>query len=55
MNLQQHHLAAVADANRLADTHGNILPDVYLIKPRSTVEDLARDTNSELAKDCFMQ
>jgi ribosome-binding ATPase len=40
----------VADANRLADKHGNILPDVYLMKSGSTVGDLARDIHSELAK-----
>jgi ribosome-binding ATPase YchF (GTP1/OBG family) len=40
----------VADASRLSDKYGNILPDVYLMKSRSTVEDLARDIHSELAK-----
>jgi ribosome-binding ATPase YchF (GTP1/OBG family) len=40
----------VADAGRLSDKYGNILPDVYLMKSRSTVEDLARDIHSELAK-----
>ena len=40
----------VADASRLSDKYGNILPDVYLMKAGSTVEDLARDIHSELAK-----
>ena len=40
----------VADASRLSDKYGNILPDVYLMKSGSTVEDLARDIHSELAK-----
>jgi len=40
----------VADAGRLSDKYGNILPDVYLMKAGSTVEDLARDIHSELAK-----
>ena len=40
----------VADATRLSDKYGNILPDVYLMKSGSTVEDLARDIHSELAK-----
>ena len=40
----------VADASKLSDKYGNILPDVYLMKSGSTVEDLARDIHSELAK-----
>jgi ribosome-binding ATPase YchF (GTP1/OBG family) len=40
----------VADASRLSDKYGNVLPDVYLMKSGSTVEDLARDIHSELAK-----
>ena len=40
----------VADASRLSDKYGNILPDVYLMKSGSTVEDLARDIHSQLAK-----
>jgi ribosome-binding ATPase len=40
----------VADAGRLSDKYGNVLPDVYLMKSGSTVEDLARDIHSELAK-----
>jgi ribosome-binding ATPase len=40
----------VADASRLSDKYGNILPDVYLMKSGSTVEDLAREIHSELAK-----
>jgi ribosome-binding ATPase YchF (GTP1/OBG family) len=40
----------VADASRLSDKYGNILPDVYLMKSGSNIEDLARDIHSELAK-----
>jgi ribosome-binding ATPase len=48
--LRMNAVYPVADANRLADKHGNILPDVYLMKSGSTVGDLARDIHSELAK-----
>src|SRR5919198_1284876 len=48
--LKMNAVYPVADANRLADKHGNILPDVYLMKSGATVEDLAKDIHSELAK-----
>jgi len=48
--LRMNAVYPVADANRLADKHGNILPDVYLMKSGSTVGDLAKDIHSELAK-----
>ena len=41
----------VADASKLTDKYGNILPDVYLLPSGSTVEDLARQIHSELAKN----
>ncbi len=39
----------VADVKKLSDKHGNILPDVFLMEPSSTVEDLAKSIHSELA------
>jgi ribosome-binding ATPase YchF (GTP1/OBG family) len=40
----------VADTGKLSDKHGNILPDVYLMKSGSTIEDLAREIHTELVK-----
>jgi ribosome-binding ATPase YchF (GTP1/OBG family) len=48
--LRMNAVYPVADANKLADKHGNILPDVYLMKSGSTVEHLASEIHSELAK-----
>jgi len=48
--LRMNAVYPVADVNKLSDKHGNILPDVYLMKPGSTVEDLAKEIHSELAK-----
>jgi hypothetical protein len=48
--LRMNAVYPVADESKLSDKYGNILPDVYLMKSGSTVEDLARDIHSELAK-----
>jgi ribosome-binding ATPase len=48
--LRMNTVYPVADASKLSDKYGNILPDVYLMKSGSTVGDLARDIHSELAK-----
>jgi ribosome-binding ATPase YchF (GTP1/OBG family) len=48
--LRMNTVYPVADVNKLSDKHGNILPDVYLMKPGSTVEDLAKEIHSELVK-----
>jgi ribosome-binding ATPase YchF (GTP1/OBG family) len=48
--LRMNTVYPVADASKLSDKYGNILPDVYLMKFGSTVGDLARDIHSELAK-----
>jgi ribosome-binding ATPase YchF (GTP1/OBG family) len=48
--LRMNTVYPVADASKLTDKHGNILPDVYLMKSGATVEDLAKDIHSELAK-----
>lgn len=48
--LKMNAVYPVADASKLADKHGNVLPDVYLLPTGSTVEDLARQVHSELAK-----
>ncbi len=48
--LKMNAVYPVADAQKLADKHGNVLPDVYLMRTGSTVEDLAREIHSDLAK-----
>lgn len=48
--LRMNTIYPVADATNLSDKDGNILPDVYLLKSGSTVEDLAKEVHSELAK-----
>jgi ribosome-binding ATPase YchF (GTP1/OBG family) len=48
--LKMNTVYPVADASNLSDKDGNVLPDVYLLPAGSTVEDLARQIHSELAK-----
>ena len=48
--LKMNAVYPVADAQKLADKHGNVLPDVYLMRSGSTVEGLAHEIHSELAK-----
>lgn len=48
--LKMNAVYPVADAKKMSDKHGNVLPDVYLMRSGSTVEDLAREIHSELAK-----
>jgi hypothetical protein len=49
--LRMNAVYPVADSAKLADKHGNVLPDVYLLPSGSTVEDLARQIHSDLAKN----
>jgi ribosome-binding ATPase YchF (GTP1/OBG family) len=48
--LRMNAVYPIADVSKLSDKHGNILPDVYLMKSGSTVEDLAREIHTELVK-----
>lgn len=48
--LKMNAVYPVADATKYSDKHGNVLPDVYLMRSGSTVEDLAKEIHSELAK-----
>lgn len=48
--LKMNAIYPVANVQNFADKHGNVLPDVYLMKSGSTVEDLAREIHSDLAK-----
>lgn len=48
--LKMNAIYPVADVQKFSDKHGNALPDVYLMRSGSTVEDLAREIHSELAK-----
>ena len=48
--LKMNAVYPVADLQKLSDKHGNVLPDVYLMRSGSTVEDLAREIHTDLAK-----
>jgi ribosome-binding ATPase YchF (GTP1/OBG family) len=48
--LRMNTIYPVANASKLSDKHGNVLPDVYLMKEGSSIEDLAKEIHSELAK-----
>lgn len=48
--LRMNAVYPIADVSKLSDKHGNILPDVYLMKSGSTIEDLAREIHTELVK-----
>lgn len=48
--LKMNAVYPVADVKKMSDKHGNVLPDVYLMRSGSTVEDLAKEIHSELAK-----
>lgn len=49
--LRMNTVYPVADGSKLTDKQGNVLPDVYLLPSGSTVEDLARQIHSDLAKN----
>jgi ribosome-binding ATPase len=46
--LRMNSVYPVADAERLMDKHGNVLPDVYLLPSGSTVDDLAKAVHTDL-------
>jgi ribosome-binding ATPase YchF (GTP1/OBG family) len=48
--LRMNAVYPVADIQKFSDKHGNVLPDIYLMRSGSTVEDLAKEIHSELAK-----
>jgi ribosome-binding ATPase YchF (GTP1/OBG family) len=48
--LKMNSIYPVADAEKLTDKHGRVLPDVYLMPTGSSVEDLARVIHTDLAK-----
>ncbi len=48
--LKMNAVYPVYDVQKLSDHHGNVLPDVYLMPDGASVEDLAREVHSELAK-----
>lgn len=49
--LRMNMVYPVADEKRLADTHGNVLPDVYLMPPGSTPLDLAGEIHTRLVEN----
>lgn len=48
--LKMNAIYPVADAEKLTDKHGKVLPDVYLMPTGSSVEDLARTIHTDLVK-----
>jgi ribosome-binding ATPase len=48
--LRMNAVYPVADIQKFSDKHGNVLPDIYLMRSGSTVEDLAKEIHSDLAK-----
>ena len=48
--LKMNAIYPVADAEKIADTRGRVLPDVYLMPAGSTVEDLAGVVHTDLVK-----
>jgi len=49
--LKMNMIYPVADENNFSDTHGSVLPDVYLMSSDSTPIDLAREVHSKLAEN----
>ena len=49
--LRMNMVYPVADETRLADTHGNVLPDVYLMPSGSTPLDLAGEIHTRLVEN----
>jgi len=48
--LKMNSIYPVANAEKLSDRTGKILPDLILLKDGSTIEDLAREIHSDLTK-----
>lgn len=48
--LKMNSIYPVADAEKLTDKNGKVLPDVYLMQTGSTVEDLAGTIHTDLAR-----
>jgi hypothetical protein len=48
--LRMNAIYPVADAEKIADKHGRVLPDVFLMPTGSTVEELAKEVHSDLLK-----
>lgn len=48
--LKMNAIYPVADAEKLTDKHGNVLPDVFLMPTGSTVEELAGTIHTDLVK-----
>ncbi len=48
--LKMNAIYPVADAEKLTDKHGRVLPDVYLMPTGSTVEELAGTIHTDLVK-----
>ncbi len=49
--LRMNMVYPVADEKKLADTHGNVLPDIYLMPPGATPIDLAGEIHTRLVEN----
>jgi len=49
--LSMNAVYPVADEKKLTDGKGRVLPDVYLMPPGSTLQDLANQIHSEIARN----
>jgi ribosome-binding ATPase YchF (GTP1/OBG family) len=52
--LKTNMVYPVADETKYTDTHGNILPDAYLMQDGSTPLELAKEIHTRLAEDFIL-
>jgi len=52
--LRMNMIYPVADESKLSDHHGNVLPDVHLLRDNSTPLDLARNVHTSLLKNYIL-
>ena len=52
--LKMNMIYPVYDESKYMDTHGNVLPDVYIMPDGSTPIDLARNIHTRLAEDYIL-
>jgi ribosome-binding ATPase YchF (GTP1/OBG family) len=52
--LKMNMVYGVSDEEKYSDHHGNVLPDVHLLRDGSTPIDLARSIHSSLAEDYIL-
>jgi hypothetical protein len=52
--LRMNMIYPVADESKFSDHHGNVLPDVHLLKDNSTPLDLARNVHTSLLENYIL-